>query len=99
MTLLRIELTSIEAQVEVKLGDRVFKIDGGEKVSVELAKVGDAATVMLVKAAAGADKHRGVPQNREPDFPVQPESGRAGVSVIMADGREFYQGKAEPKKK
>jgi hypothetical protein len=64
-----------------------------------MARAGDTLTIKLISAAQGADKHRGVPQSNEPDFPVQPESGRSGISVIMPDGREFYQGKVKPRKK
>jgi hypothetical protein len=90
---------SLEAEIEVTSAERVYKIAGNDHVSLEMAKVGDTLTIKLIKAADGADKYRGIPQCSEPDFPVQPESGRAGVSTIMADGREFYQGKAKPKPK
>jgi hypothetical protein len=92
MTLLRVELLSTEAELCITHDDRVYKVVGGDHLNLEMKKVGEKLEIKLTLAAPDADKYRGVPINTEPDFPVRPPSARPGVSIVMADGREYYRG-------
>ena len=100
MTLIRIELISLESEVEIKIDDRVFKVKGGGHVNVELAKVDEVATLRLTRAAAGADKYRGVPlEDPEMRMAPRPESAYAGVSTVDKNGQETYIGRSVQTKK
>ena len=99
MTLVRIELISLESELEIKLGERVFKLTGGEKVSVELPAVDALAVLRLTRNATGAEKFRGVPLE-DPEMRMRPvpASEHAGTFLIR-DNQEFYQTPKSKKKK
>jgi hypothetical protein len=99
MTLLRIGLLSLEAEIEVTSGDRVYKVSGNDHVSIEMLKAGDSVTITLVKNVAGADKFKGVPLE-DPEMRMRPlpPSDKAGVYLVR-DGQAFYQSKPKPKGK
>jgi len=95
MTLLRIDLMSQEAEISITSAERVYKVPGNDHISLELAKPGDTITITLVKAAAGADKYRGVPLNDQDEFKPLPPSHLAGIYTVGHDGSEIFQGKAK----
>ena len=95
MTLLRIELVSQEAEISITSAERVYKIAGNDRVSLELAAVDDTIVIKLIRAAPGADKFRGVPLNDQPEFPPLPPSHFAGTYSVRPDGAEIFEGKAK----
>lgn len=102
-TLLRIELLSVESEIEARMPGaepRVYSIIGPQSMVLELDKPGDEIKLRLIRAAEGL---KVVLASHDPalDMAPVPPSDRVGISVIMDDGREFYQGpaKAKPKRK
>ena len=93
MTLLRIELLSLAAEIAITSAERVYKVAGNDHISLEMAKPGDSITITLVKAASGADKYRGVPLNDQAEFKPLPPSHLAGIYTVSRDGSEIFQGK------
>ena len=96
MTLLRIDLMSQEAEISITSAERAYKLPGNDHISLEMAKPGDTITITLVKAAAGADKYRGVPLN-DPTMTMDPlpPSHLVGIYTVAHDGSEIFQGKAK----
>ena len=91
MTLVRVELLSADADIEIKIGDRTFKLSRPDHVTVDIERSDDVLSVRATKLAQNAEKYRHVPAQTEPDFPPRPPSYRAGVAKINADGVEEYQ--------
>jgi len=91
MTLVRIELMSSDAELEVLFNDgRTLTLTGPDHVSFVFERLADIVTIRPKKLASNADKHRGVPRNTEPDFPPLPPSSKAGVVEVSPTGFERY---------
>jgi hypothetical protein len=93
-SLIRIEVLSIDSVLEIKTPGsepRVFKVAGGDHLTLELERPGDALAVTLI-AAAPPYRHKAVPAGQPADnTPIGP-SPRAGVYEVDAQGNERFVG-------
>jgi len=91
MTLIRVELLSSDAEVDITVDGRTLRLIGPDHMTLSIDRLADIVSIKPVLLAPNADKHRGVPVTLEPDFPPVPPSPRAGVVNVKPDGSEEYQ--------
>lgn len=55
MSLIRIEALSLDSAVQLDAEDRSYQLQGGEHLTVDMARVGDRLIITLVRPAARLD--------------------------------------------
>lgn len=97
MTLVRIELPAAECELEIRTEDRVYKLSGGEHITIDVSQLSQIVYMRLLQAATDARGYMGVKALRlDPDADMKPvpESDKAGTYVIE-NGQAYYQGKSK----